>query len=81
MTTIEPGKKVTRLTWATVFSKGRRREVVVTIRALTVEFRLKGERTSHALTIDALYKSAAAASVRDAKSRRAEERRALKAKE
>lgn len=78
MTTLAPGKKVTRLTWATVFSRGRRREVAVTITPTTVEFRLKGERTSHSLPVDWLYKRAAQASVQEQKRKRAEERKARK---
>lgn len=78
MTTLQFGKSVTRLTLATVFSRGRRREVAVTIRQLTVEFRLKGERTTHSLPIEWLYKRAAQASVQEAKRVKQAEKKARK---
>jgi hypothetical protein len=70
-------RKVQRLSVSTVFSNGKRRPVVIELNPPgdVITFRLHGERRAYGLSVDWMYKTAAA---RQAALDRAERRAARK---
>ncbi len=66
---------------ACVFSRGKSRPVIVELSppGLMVGFRLKGERRTHELPLDWLYKRAAQATVAYEKAERARQRKEARA--
>ena len=73
-------RTVKRETFGTVFDRGKRRAVIVTIEQPSLlGFRLKGTRKTYYLTAEAMYWKAVQCHVADEKRRKADERKAKKA--